>query len=91
MIHRTGAVRVSVACVTRAEYRRLDAFYVYYRKLNKVTVKNTCPLPLMDSFLDSRGDPKTFSDLDAILGYWKTPMPDFDNHKYVLSSHSGLY
>ena len=45
-------------------------FCVDYRKLNAVTVKDTYPLPRIDECLDSLGDTKFFSALDAISGYW---------------------
>ena len=62
-----------------------------YRKLNAVTVKDTYPLPRMDEFLDSLGDTKVFSALDAISGYWQMPIPESDRDKTAFSCHSGLY
>lgn len=44
-------------------------FCVDYRSLNSVTVKETYPLSEMDDSLDSLGDKKVFSALDAISGY----------------------
>ena len=66
-------------------------FCVDYRKLNAVTVKDTYPLPRMDECLDSLGDTKVFSALDAISGYWQMPIPESDRAKTALSCHSGLY
>ena len=61
-----------------------------YRRLNAVTVKDTYPLPRMDECLDSLGDTKVFSALDAISGYWQMPIPENDRDKTAFSC-SGLY
>ena len=66
-------------------------FCVDYRRLNAVTVKDTYPLPRMDECLDSLGDTKVFSALDAISGYWQMPIPESDRDKTAFSCHSGLY
>ena len=66
-------------------------FCVDYRNLNAGTVKDTCPLPLMDECLDSLGDTKVFSALDAISGYWQMRIPESERDKTAFSRHSGLY
>lgn len=66
-------------------------FCVDYRKLNTITVKDTYPLPRMDECLDSLGDMRIFSVLDAISGYWQMPIPEEDRDKTAFSCHSGLY
>ena len=66
-------------------------FCVDCRRLNAVTVKDTYPLPRMDECLDSLGNTKVFSALDAISGYWQIPIPESDRDKTVSSCHSGLH
>ena len=39
-------------------------FYVDYRRLNALTIKDTYPLPMMDECLDSLGEAKYFTTLD---------------------------
>ena len=41
-------------------------FCVDFRKLNAVTVRDSYPLPRMDEYIDSLGDAKVFTTLDAI-------------------------
>ena len=40
-------------------------FWVYYRRLNKMTVKECYPILRMDEAIDSLGDAKVFTTLDA--------------------------
>ena len=42
-----------------------------YRKLNKVTKKDSFPLPLISKILDSLGGCSVFSNLESICGYWQ--------------------
>lgn len=47
-----------------------------YRRLNKLTVKDSFPLPHIDDLLDSLGGARWFSTLDAASGYWQVPLAD---------------
>lgn len=63
---------------------------VDYRTLNEVTVKDTYPSPRVDECIDSLGDTKVFSALDAVSRYWQMPIPEGDRDKNAFSCNSGL-
>ena len=46
-------------------------FCVDYRQLNAMTVKDSYPLPCIDTFFDALGGAKYFSTLDLRQGYWQ--------------------
>ena len=46
-------------------------FCVDYRQLNNLTVKDSYPLPRIDTCFDALGDAKYFSTLDLRQGYWQ--------------------
>ena len=46
-------------------------FCVDYRQLNSLTVKDSYPLPRIDTCFDALGDAKYFSTLDLRQGYWQ--------------------
>ena len=50
-------------------------FCIYYRQLNKVTVKNKYPLPRIDDLFDQRGE-KVFSKIDLRSGYHQVRIKD---------------
>ena len=66
-------------------------FCVDYRKLNAVTVRDSYPLPRMDECIDSLGDARVFTTLDALSGYWQIDIADEDRDKTAFTSHHGLY
>ena len=51
-------------------------YCVDYRKLNKVTKKDSYPLPNMQECLDSLGQAKYFSTMDLCSGYWQVGMTE---------------
>ena len=46
-------------------------FCIDYRQLNNLTVKDSYPLPRIDTCFDALGDAKFFSTLDLRQGYWQ--------------------
>ena len=56
-------------------------FYVDYRKLNGITVKDAYPLPRIDETLESLGGDCYFSTLDLASGYWQVSMDPEDKKK----------
>ena len=66
-------------------------FCVDYRRLNDITVKDSYPLPRMDECLDSLGEAKYFTTLDANNGYWQIPVAEEDRDKTTFTCHAGTY
>jgi hypothetical protein len=66
-------------------------FCVDYRKLNERTVKESYPLPRLDSCLESLGGNKIFSTLDLRAGYWQTELDPNDAEKTAFITRSGQY
>ena len=66
-------------------------FCIDYRKLNTMTVKDSYPLPRMDECIDTLGDAKVFTTLDAFWGYWQITVPEEDRAKTSFVCHAGQY
>ena len=66
-------------------------FCVDYRRLNAMTIPDTYPIPRMDDCIDSLGDAKIFTTLDANCGYWQLNVDKPDQDKTTFISHSGTY
>lgn len=71
------------------EYR----FVIDYRKLNKVTVPMSFPLPHIESVFDAIGEAKAqyFTSLDLRSGYWQIPLSEESKHKSAFITQSGMY
>lgn len=64
---------------------------VDYRNLNKVTKRDTYPLPRIKAMLELFGGAKYFSTIDLASGYWQVPMKEEDCEKTAFVSKYGLY
>ena len=64
-----------------------------YRKLNKVTVPMSFPLPHIESVFDAIGEAKAqyFTSLDLRSGYWQIPLSEEIKHKSAFITQSGMY
>lgn len=51
-------------------------FCVDYRRLNKITKRDACPLPLISSILDKLRSAKYLSALDVKSAYWPVPVEE---------------
>jgi len=66
-------------------------FCVDYRKLNKITKRDTYPLPRIDEILDSLGKAKYFTSLDLASGYWQVEMNESDREKTAFVTKQGIF
>ena len=66
-------------------------YCIDYRALNKVTVKDVFPLPLIDDCLDTLSGNVWFSKLDANSAYWQVRIDPDDRKKTAFQTKYGLY
>ena len=66
-------------------------FCVDYRKLNRVTKKDSFPLPLIADTLDSLSGTSVYSTLDMKAGYWQIELDPSAREKSAFVTHNGLY
>ena len=66
-------------------------FCVDYRKLNKVTKRDSFPLPLIESTLDALGGSQCFTTLDLLSGYWQIEVNQESKEKTAFTTFGGLY
>jgi len=66
-------------------------FCVNYTRLNKLTLKDSYPLPRIDDCLESLAGSNRFSTMDLASGYWQIPMKECDKPKTAFITKSGLW
>ena len=68
-------------------------FCTDYRALNKVTIKDSYPLPRHEDLMDRLGGAKYFSSLDLRSGYWQCRIAEKDVHRHKSAFHTryGLF
>ena len=68
-----------------------DRFCVDYRKLNKITIKDNYPVPIIQETLDSLMGASWFTTLDLRSGYWQMALEEEAKKKTAFISRKGLY
>ena len=62
-----------------------------YRRLNKQTIKNNYPLPLITDLVDSMGNKKLFTKMDLWWGYNNVWIKEGDEWKVAFTIYVGLF
>jgi len=62
-----------------------------YRRLNKQTVKNNYPLPLITDLVNSMGNKRVFTKINLQWGYNNVRIKEGDKWKAVFTTYIGLY
>lgn len=66
-------------------------FFLNYRKLNPISLRDSYPLLQIDKHIDPFGGAIFFSRLDCNSEYWQAQIAEQDRDKTILASHCSLY
>jgi hypothetical protein len=66
-------------------------FWVDYRKLNSLTIKNKFPMPLVDEILEELAGTIFFTSIDLTAGFHQLRMGKEDEYKTAFETHQGHY
>ena len=62
-----------------------------YRKVNRVTIRDSYPLPVIDDLVDRIGYAKFITTVDLMKGYYQIPLTPHAREISAFITHSGLY
>ena len=62
-----------------------------WRALNKLTIKDSFPLPRIDDLVDQLGHARVFTSLDLAQGYYQLRISEEDVPKTAFKTHLGLF
>ena len=79
------------SCCNGAQKDGTLRFCVDYRELNKITKRDTFPLPRVDDLLDQLGNSRYFTTLDLASGYWQISVAPSSREKTAFVTPYGLF
>ena len=85
--HSTSAYSAPILMVPKKEPGQWR-FVTDFRKVNAATQKVVYPLPRIDEALHRLKNPKIFTSLDLVKGFWQVPIAEEDRHIYAFSTGS---
>ena len=66
-------------------------FCIDFRRINKITKKDSFPMPLVADTLDALSGTQFFTTLDLKSGYWQIQLHPTAREKTAFVTHNGLY